>query len=58
MDELHDFIAAEKSMRELLDQGDLAQPDEVQYWESSVVFMWHSTKTAVIVDLTDGPDPE
>src|SRR3954462_7775119 len=47
--------AAERAFRELLPEAGLPQPDEVEYREESVVFLWHETKLAVIVDL-DGTD--
>jgi hypothetical protein len=43
-------------MRELLAGADLPAPDDVEHCEDSVVFLWHDTKTPVVVDLTDGPD--
>ena len=49
---------AEKRLRDLLDQNGLPQPDEVEYWTASVVFVWHDTKTAVVVDLTETPSSD
>ncbi|MEA2439394.1 MAG: hypothetical protein QOH76_818 [Thermoleophilaceae bacterium] len=46
--------AAERAMRELLPNTGLPQPDEVEYRDASVVFFWHETKLAVVIDL-DGP---
>jgi hypothetical protein len=43
--------AAERAFRELLPDAGLSQPDEVEYREESVVFLWHETKLAVIVEL-------
>ena len=43
--------AAERSLRELLPRTGLPQPDEVEYREESVVFLWHETKLAVVIDL-------
>jgi hypothetical protein len=43
--------AAEQAFRELLPEAGLPQPDEVEYRDESVVFLWHETKLAVIVDL-------
>ena len=42
-------------MRELLDGGGLAQPDEVTYEPSSVILRWRGPKLAVIVDLDPVP---
>ena len=46
-----EHAAAERAFRELLPEAGLPQPDEVEYREESVVFLWHETKLAVIVDL-------
>jgi hypothetical protein len=43
-------------MRELLDENDLPQPDEVEYEEMSIVLTWHESKLVVMVDLTDAED--
>jgi hypothetical protein len=50
--------AAERAMRELLPSAGLPPPDEVEYREASVVFLWHETKLAVVIDLdgTQGDD--
>src|SRR5947208_15412954 len=50
-------VRAEQQFRHLLDRGGLAQPDEVEYHETEVVFLWHESKAAVIVELdeTSGP---
>ena len=42
-------------MRELLDGGGLAQPDEVTYEPNSVILRWRGPKLAVIVDLDRVP---
>jgi hypothetical protein len=47
--------AAEEALRELLPRTGLPQPDEVEYRDASVVFLWHETKLAVIIDLDDPP---
>jgi hypothetical protein len=52
-----EHAAAERALRELLPDAGLPQPDEVEYREESVVFFWHETKLAVIVDL-DGTGVE
>jgi hypothetical protein len=43
--------AAERAFRELLPEAGLPQPDEVEYRDESVVFLWHETKLAVVVEL-------
>jgi hypothetical protein len=55
-----EHAAAERAFRELLPEAGLPQPDAVEYREESVVFLWHETKLAVIVDLDGtgtGTDP-
>jgi hypothetical protein len=44
---------AEVAFRRLIDDGQFAEPDEVQYEEASVVFLWHEPRLAVVVDLQD-----
>ena len=43
-------------MRELLDGAGLAEPDEVrhEFDPDEVVFLWHATKTAIVVELEGG----
>ncbi len=44
----------ETAMRRLLEQGGLAQPDEIHpHEDGGIVCLWHEQKLAVIVD----PDP-
>ena len=52
----HMHEAAERKMRELLEDNDLPQPDEVEYEETSIVLTWHESKLVVMVDLTDSED--
>ena len=44
--------AADARMRDLLDAGDLPQPDQVEYREDEVVFMWNEPKAAVVLEVT------
>ena len=44
---------AERRMRQLLAEGGVAQPDEVEYGPSSVTLFWHSVQKSVLVDVTD-----
>ncbi len=46
---------AEQAFRLLITDGEIADPDDVEYTESSVVFLWHANKLAVVVDLEDEP---
>jgi hypothetical protein len=47
-------LAAEHQLRQLLHHGDLPQPDEVEYRETEVVFLWNEEKAAVVIELEDG----
>jgi hypothetical protein len=38
-------------MRGVLRDADLPDPDEVEYGHDEVVFLWHDTKTAVVVEV-------
>jgi hypothetical protein len=42
---------AEAAFRRLIHDGQFAEPDEVQYEDASVAFLWHESQLAVIVDL-------
>jgi hypothetical protein len=56
----------ERRMLRLLDDYGLERPDEIEYGERCVRFLWHDRKVAVVVDLDDfdeietsgGFDPE
>jgi hypothetical protein len=45
--------AAEAQFRLLLENAELAPPDDVTYRHDSLLFRWHAPKLAVIVDLDD-----
>lgn len=56
-------IEAEQRMRELLESEGLPQPDEVEYGFLCVRFLFHDSKTCVVIELdadprdtTSGPD--
>lgn len=44
---------AERRMIRLLKDAGLPLPDEVEYGERCVRFLWHDRKVAVVVDLDD-----
>ena len=50
-------IEAEHHFRQLLHRGGLPQPDAVEYHETEVLFLWHESKAAVVVELGDAPAP-
>ena len=44
-------------MRDLLERGDLPQPDEILPHESGgIVCLWHDQKVAIIVDSDEMPE--
>jgi hypothetical protein len=46
-------IDAEHRFRELLRDNDLPQPDEVEYGHTCVRFLFHESKTCVVIDLEE-----
>jgi hypothetical protein len=53
---LHTKIEAEHRMRELLESQGLPQPDEVEYGYSCVRFLFHESKTCLVIDLDPDAD--
>jgi hypothetical protein len=49
---------AEAAFRNLIDDGDLAEPDDVQYMHEGVLFLWHAPQLAVMVEFDDVADPQ
>ena len=48
----------EERFREVLAEGDMAQPDDVEYDPAAneLIFFWHEPKVAIVVELdSDGP---
>jgi hypothetical protein len=57
VDDEPDRLAMEIAMRDLLERGELPQPDEVLPHESGgIVCLWHEQKVAIIVDPDDPED--
>ena len=56
MDATPDHDAVEARFLRLIDDAALTVPDAVEYYADSVVFLWHATRTAVVIDLVDEPD--
>jgi hypothetical protein len=50
-------IEAEHRLRELLEASGLPQPDEVEYGYWCVRFLFHKSKTCVVIDLDPDADP-
>ena len=46
---------AEAAFRRLIDDGQLAEPDDVQYTEEGVLFLWRAPQLAVMVEFDDVP---
>jgi len=49
---------AERRMLQLLEDAGLPAPDEIQYGENCVRFLWRDRKVAVVVDLDDFDEVE
>jgi hypothetical protein len=47
--------AAERRFREIVRTAELPEPDEVEYDEASVVFLWDEKKLVVVIDLDGTP---
>src|SRR4051812_49181083 len=56
MASMEQLTCAEADMRRLLEREGLAAPDEVEYWDKSVVLLWHDTKCAVVIEVTEPPE--
>jgi hypothetical protein len=50
-------IEAEHRLRELLRAEGLPEPDEVEYGHTCVRFLFHESKTCVVIDL-EAPDAD
>jgi hypothetical protein len=46
-------IKAEHTMRELLEQNGLPEPDEVEYGFGCIRLFWHGAKAVVIIDIDE-----
>lgn len=51
-------VEAEKRMRDLLEQEGLPQPDGVEYGFTCIRLFFEETKTVVVVDFDEHPEPE
>lgn len=60
-------LKAERRLRQLLVEANIAQPDEVEYGSTFVRLIWHSVRKSIIVEVTEqgevgesrpGPAPE
>lgn len=58
MPTLKDKIAAEVQARQMLEDGNLPQPDEVEYGFACIRLLWNESKVALIVDLEHGVGEE
>jgi hypothetical protein len=48
-------IAAERSIRRLLEREGLPQPDEVEYGHTCIRLFWQETKQVVIIQIDEPP---
>ena len=46
-------MEAEAQMRELLEDGGLPQPDEIEYGHTCIRLFWHDTKSVVVIDIDE-----
>ncbi len=51
-------IEAEQRLRELLSAQGMPQPDEVEYGYTCVRFIFHQSKTCVVIDLDADSDSD
>jgi hypothetical protein len=52
---LAEKIAAERALRDMLEQNGLPQPDEVEYGHTCVRLFWRETMHCVIVQIDEPP---
>ena len=53
MSQSADHEAAERDIRELLENNGMPQPDDVEYRERSIVLLFTEPKVALVIDLDD-----
>ena len=54
---MEELVRAEQSLRSLLEENDLPQPDSVEYGYGTVWVRWHDRRLVVAIDV-DEPPPE
>jgi hypothetical protein len=47
--------AIEARLKEMLDEADLPEPDDVAHLSRAIVFLWYETKAFVLIDLSELP---
>ncbi len=50
-------VEAEATMRELLADNGVPEPDEVEYGFACIRLFWHDTKTVVVIDIDEPLHP-
>jgi hypothetical protein len=50
-------IRAETTMRQVLEEYELPQPDRVEYGHGCVRLFFSESKTVVVIDIDDPPEP-
>jgi hypothetical protein len=53
---LRQKIAAERRVRELLEENGMPEPDEVEYGFTCIRLYWHETRLVLVVDIDPPPD--
>jgi hypothetical protein len=54
---MEELVRAEHSLRSLLEENDLPQPDTVEYGHGTVWVRWNDRRLVVAIDV-DEPPPE
>jgi hypothetical protein len=53
---LREQILAETTMRQVLEEYDLPQPDRVEYGHTCIRLFFRDTKTVLVIDIDEPPD--
>lgn len=53
---LQEKIRAEESAREMLERGDLPQPDWVEYGYTCIRLIWEEPKVVLVVQIDEPPE--
>ena len=54
---LREQILAETTMRRVLEEYDLPQPDRVEYGHTCIRLFFCDAKTVVVIDIDEPPEP-
>ena len=53
---LRQKIGAEVKVRELIEEGGLPEPDEIEYGHTCIRLFWHEPKLVLVVDIDPLPE--